>query len=385
MLSVSAPPLSIDSASRRQARPRVGTTVGQLVLLWLIFVPPALAFEQFDLFEVTLNVSGDSRSERQSATRMALETVYQRASGQDSVVQSHPGLRSKLDSASRFLQTYGYTQQERTAGDAAQSPGSGTSAVQQDLLLSLRFSPEAIKSHFRELRIPFWGEQRPLLSTVLVVEQVSTDRSGLVISDLNSQWLRRAAVSAASEVGLPTLLKPAGGQSAAQRFMEASRAQQLARAQASGDEATFLAQISQLSSGKWRGEWTFYWDGVLQQQSHTEQDFKQLLRHGFALARAEFARQLATPLGRARGGLAQQGMQRITLAGVRSIEDYFRLTRYLDSVEGFSGYQIAAFDRSSLAIDLPAQLPAATVKRLLVASGVVEAVDTYAKRYRWSG
>lgn len=355
-----------------------------LVIGCSIFVPHSLASQSIDLFTVTLSVQSDSRAQRQQATSEALKVVYQRVSGSDQVIARYPGLATHLSRASQFLQTYAYGDTPSTGTNSNNGTGNEPSAAAK-LQLTLRFSPDAIKAQFRELQVPYWGAQRPLLTAMMVVQQAAPQGTGLEVSDFSSAWLRAEGAQAASEIGLPVRFDSPDRRVQSERIMREGKTQMLARAQSSGNEATLLGQITQLSSGQWRADWTFYWDGTLAQQTSSDQSFQNLLRQGFGLARKQFASQLATPLAVVgQGGSTVQGLRRISLSGVSSIEDYFKLTRYLDSVEGFKGYQIAEINRSTLSIDLPAQLSTTSIKRLLAASGLVAPVDSVASRYRWT-
>ena len=156
-------------------------SLSRLLLLWFgLWLLPVLAMraEVVDnLYQVEVPVADQERDTRTCALTDALLQVLMRVSGQDALALMEPGVEQALVLPTRYVERYRY------AGRQANG--------ERQLLLQVRFEPEAVNRILRDIRLPVWGRNRPGVLAWVVID----DRRGrkLLASDGPAEWRERVA------------------------------------------------------------------------------------------------------------------------------------------------------------------------------------------------
>jgi len=117
-----------------------------------LLISPVKAVEVKDLYVAKVKVASQSRSDRNSALKQALQLILVKVGGHKSVL-SHPVIKAELKKYNRFVANYRYERNED----------------QQSLKAS--FDQTKINALFVEANLPIWGSLRPQVALWLVNEQ----------------------------------------------------------------------------------------------------------------------------------------------------------------------------------------------------------------------
>ncbi len=184
-------PKSYDNIPRME---RLSLT--SIMRYWLVFIvvllasliqSSVLAIEVKDLYVAKVEVASQSKKDRDSALKQALQSVLVKVGGQKSVL-THPDIRSQLNSYQRFVTNYRY---EKDNG-------------QQFLRAS--FDQAKINQVFVDANLPIWGSLRPQVVLWMINEQ------GLVreiITAENTSSLVNTVSNFSEQRGLPIVLPQA--------------------------------------------------------------------------------------------------------------------------------------------------------------------------------
>ncbi|MGM0481872.1 MAG: DUF2066 domain-containing protein [Pseudomonadota bacterium] len=162
-----------------------------LALVWFClmvsssWVVPAQAKRVENLFSAEVEVSSQSRAQRQKAIREAFQRVVLKLTGTPSSL-SHDAIRQAQSQVNTYLLQYGY-----------KNPASG-------LRLTARFDERKIKQLLAENKLPYWGNRRPEL-LLWIAKESKVGRRQLIGSRDESVFTQRLRFLA-TQTGLPIQL-----------------------------------------------------------------------------------------------------------------------------------------------------------------------------------
>lgn len=302
-----------------------------LILLVILgfFTIPGRAVEVTDLYETEVAVSGQGRTERHQAVRMALAEVLIKLSGNEQVALL-PGIPELLGRSLQYLQQYRY----RT--EAAGSGALQTGEAQQ--WLWLRFNQAGLDKALHDINVPIWGRTRPSTLLWLAVEQRG-QRSLFGGSD-ESELLDSIA-SQAKRRGIPLLL-PLLDLEDQQRITASdvwiNFQDNILNASARyPGEAILVGRLLDLGDGRWQGRWSLNLGGQLHHWSHTG-----LLDTALAYGIEGTASTLAARFVRVPD--SKPGELRILVRDIRNLADFARSERYLRALNGVTKVHAGQID-----------------------------------------
>ncbi|KRA51717.1 DUF2066 domain-containing protein [Pseudoxanthomonas sp. Root630] len=267
------------------------------------------------LYQAEVPVNGQGEAERQGGFARALGSVLGKLSG-DRGVMSRPGVGAELRNAKDYVDGYDYRQDQGTSASGA--PTFRTTLV-------VRFDEDQVNGLAGALGLPIWPQPRPKPVVWLAINDGSGPRLvGLPQSNAARPLLNRA-VERGYSLGLP-----AGG-AAEQALVGAIWRQDTAAvARASSRYSPPMQVIGKLYRDKsgWTADWVFVDAGkVLAKWSITDAD----ARRAMASGADGTADALVKRYGK-RGTAGPAGTYRVVFSGVRSTDDYLRLTGHLQKM-----------------------------------------------------
>ncbi|SDQ96027.1 hypothetical protein SAMN05428982_2639 [Pseudoxanthomonas sp. CF385] len=267
------------------------------------------------LYQAEVPVNGQGEAERQGGFARALGSVLGKLSG-DRGVMSRPGVGAELRNAKDYVDGYDYRQDQGTS--AAGAPTFRTTLV-------VRFDEDQVNGLAGALGLPIWPQPRPKPVVWLAIN----DGSGPRLVGLPQSNAARPLLNRANERGY-SLGLPSGG-AAEQALVGAIWRQDTAAvARASSRYSPPMQLIGKLYRDKnsWTADWVFVDAGkVLAKWSVTDADARRAMSSG-ADGTADA---LVKRYGK-RGTAGPAGTYRVLFSGVRSTDDYLRLTGHLQKM-----------------------------------------------------
>jgi len=284
--------------------------------LWLLPVLITRAEVVENLYRVEVPVADQERDTRTRALSDALREVLMRVSGRDELALMEPGVEAALALPTRYVERYRYTLRREQG--------------KRQLLMEVRFAPEAVNRILRQSRLPVWGRNRPGVLAWVVID----DRRGrkLLTSDSPAAW-REEVARAAVRRGLPLRLPLYDLTDRARltvadvwgnfedRILDASRRYQV--------QAVLVGKIYKTGRNRWRSHWTLYNEGRRDDWEHKTDTLAAALSVGIARS----IRQLAERYARV-AATTLPGVVRVRVVGIRNLADYTRAFRYLTRLDG---------------------------------------------------
>lgn len=284
--------------------------LGLLLLGLLLWLPPAFAVQMEDLYEAEVPVENRDRPQRQQALQAALAQVLVKITGNRSAPE-FPELQALLESAPRYAQQFRYRE----------VPGG-----QPPYVLEVSFDGPALERAVAEQGLPVWGRERPAVLVWLAVQEPG--RRYLVGGDSGGP-AREAMEAVGRARGVPLIfplldLEDRGRVSFADvsgGFVETVRA---ASARYRPD-AILMGRAYRPASGGWEVRWRLLYaerDG--EDWQSTGGTLEAALDAGVHALAGTLAGRLAS------SGLAEQASGTlVVVSGVRTLQDYMRVSRYL--------------------------------------------------------
>lgn len=261
------------------------------------------------LYEAEVPVASQADAEVGAGLGRALEQVLVQLTG-DRQVAARPGVAVELRKARDYNLGYDFRQ------DRSTSPSGST---QFRTLLVARFRPEDVDAVAAMLGLPTWPQPRPKPVVWLAID----DGRGPRLVDLGHVNASRPLLDRASERGFKLGLPQ--GSAAEQAVVGAIWRQDTAAiARASSRYNPPMQLIGKLyrNAGGWKADWVFVDAGkVLDTWSSTHADARQAMASGADGTADALAKRYARV---AEGGAA--GVYRVTFSGVRTTDDYLRLS-----------------------------------------------------------
>jgi hypothetical protein len=263
----------------------------------------------------------------------ALEQVFKKVSGRSNT-QSLPGIADALNHADRFLQQYLYRSVNEVQYPIPQ-------AGPDSQLAWFRFDEHAVNKVLRENSLPVWGHTRPATLVWLGIEE---NGSRYMLGADSAEELRDLLEYEAQRQGMALVLP----------LLDLEDQRSLSFADLWGNfqdsilsasnryqaESVLVGRLSLTSSDSWLGRWTLYESG----------------RSASWQSQGNYADQvLVTGIGGAVEALANryaldddnQGVVLLAVTGVGSLQDYARVSSYLNSLELVKDIQPTVIDADS--------------------------------------
>ena len=301
-------------------------------LVWaaLAYPPQIHAAEPRELYEAEVPISQQDSKAFQDAVQNAFGQVLVKLTGKKDVRAN-----ALLRKASQLIEEYGYR-----------------SGKQGNLLLWVRFQPDATDKLLLGQGLALWGRSRPMLLVWLVVDEQG--RRYLAAAGEHPE-IQDVMIEQGQTRGLPVLFPLLDIEDRAQiRLGDVLKPSAEVLRQASEryqPQAILAGHISQSTADAWGGEWTLFpedfqaedWQASWRSQGSLDQ----VLRSGVDGA----ADRLAQRSARAAGRPDIQGVQ-LKVSDVKTFEDFSRVSRYLASLNAVSQVQARLVEQSSVTFDL---------------------------------
>lgn len=327
---------------------RMSMRAGALALLAAaLAMPAAPVLAQADLrtegdvakaqgaYEAEVPVNSQAESDRAGGLARALGAVLAKLSG-DRNVMARPGVPQALRNAGNYVDSYDYRQDQGT---------SPTGAPTFKTMLVARFRQDDVDGLVAALGLPVWPQPRPKPVLWLAIDDGSGPRLvGLQQSNAARSVLDRA-VERGFRLGLP------GGGAAEQALVGAIWRQDTAAvARASARYSPPMQLIGKLyrSGGGWAADWVFVDDGkVLSTWSTSDGDARRAMAGGADGAADALVKRYAK-----RVETGTPGVYRAVFTGIRSADDYLRLSAALQGVSVVRGIRPVRASGDRLEADL---------------------------------
>jgi hypothetical protein len=281
-----------------------------LCLLWL----PAWAMDA-GLFTATVPLAEDTQAARSQGFQLAMDVVLTRVVGRLDA-PADPALAELRNRAETYVQQY------RIAREG----------------LWVAFDGQAVQAQLTQLGFSFWGGERPPVLLVLAVDEGGGRRYILSaedeIADPSAYALREQMKALANLRGLPMLLPLMDAQDRSRfSFTDAWGGFEqplLEAARRYGVDAVLLGRYS--SDASFRVRWALFesgqglrWDGNLDDGINGTSD--------------RFAARYSVATG-----AAVEGEIGLSVAGIGNLEDYARVSRYLEGITAIASIGLRQLD-----------------------------------------
>jgi len=302
------------------------------VLLTLSVVLSAAADTVTELYSAQIRVADQSEEARQAAIPEALIAVLVKLTGRDSDwAASAAG--DVVDKAEQYLAQFGYAE-----GDDDQ------------LLLNVSFDPRPLDIALQERLVSLWGRERPR-PLVWLAFRDRRDGSQRIITPEDS--LAKVQREAAAARGLP-IDQPRGDEQD-RRALSFSDLwgdfdSEITQASLRYDaEIVIASRVTLESDGGWQARWLLLENGREKERwSNSAADADRLFRDGIGHLTRLYAGRLAVDTSSALSG----GAAAFSVTGVRSLDDYAKVTKYLTSLSAVEAVEVQAVGGDELRLRL---------------------------------
>lgn len=277
---------------------------------------PAAALKVDDLYVADVLVADESAEQLRAGARAGLLQVLVRVSGRVDI-ESNPLILSYLRRPADYYYQFSYESSDKTLMTAA-----GEQAAR---VLTLHFEPSAVARILRQVELPVWGSNRPLVILWVAVNEGADRR---ILGESDETELAAVLAEQARRRGLPVIfpildLEDASRITSAEVWGAFLDRIELASARYKPD-AILTARVQQEISGRWLGKWSYRTQETWQSVDNVAFSADQLVRTMVDQLTDELAAQYA--FGSARDVIA------LTIEGVTSVEDYAAVSAYLETL-----------------------------------------------------
>ncbi len=290
------------------------------------------------LYDARMLVPDQQLLSRQEGAREGMLEVLQRVSGFAPPIDNRV-INKALKIADQYLYQYSYATVDN---EQAQQVVVGSK------WLNMRFEGKSIQRLIKAAKLPRWGKNRPSIMVWLAVDNIGERQ---VIAD-DSEHLAKFALQKAAVVrGLPLVYPVYDLEDAIKLPVE-----QLwglfadpivAASERYGAESVLAARVFQSPEGKWKGQWSFFFDGQERNYVFETDTLDQQVLSGLTVA----AQVLANKFALKANGLHGNHLS-VEVASVNSLRDYALLTKYLEKLAITQRVVITKLSKNTLAMDL---------------------------------
>jgi len=291
-------------------------------LLWQCVLPrPAVAAQ--DLFEAEVPVTGQQPEERTVAMQQALTQVLVRVTGRRDLPGSGR-LQPLLEDVTRYVQQYRYFTRPDSTPPA--------------LMMRVRFDGDAVRRALRENGIAYWGgAERPETLVWLAVEEQGRR---YIVSAQDDSAVGEQVRQAALQRGIPLLFPLFDLQDQTQvRFSDVWGGffdRVLEASERYAPQAILIGRLNRSASGSWAARWNLRVAGNTTSWTDTDNRLESVARAGIDNVADSLASRLAVTDTGAFGNQV-----RVTVADIRTLAAYARVTEYLASLTVVHELQVA--------------------------------------------
>lgn len=324
--------------------------------LWL--VPLAAGAARLDhLYEAEVPVAGRDTGARDAALGVALEEVLERLTGSRDALQTAAAAKL-LETPGRFVDQYRFN--ELPAGDGQP----------RQLMLWTHFDGVSLSRELRQAGLPFWGAERP---DVLVWLAVDDHGQRFLVSETGGQPAAQALRQSAGRRGLPVTLPLFD--------LEDQRALQFtdvwggffgrieAASQRYQPQVILTGKLERDSArGAWRAEWQMAEQGNRQSWSSRADTLEAAIDEGLTSTAAWLAQRYAVISTLA-------GMRSLVVDGVRSLDDYARVSGYLASLSPVDRVDVVDVNGQEVAFNLKLSSDERNLQQLITLGRVLERAE----------
>jgi len=298
---------------------------------------PARAVTVNDLYTASVKVADKGADARAAAFRITLKHVLVKVSG-NSAALANEDLQKTLEHAAHYVQEYRYEPlsddaadlvgDEVAGGDTQNASASGDSASgssQATHILKVSFAGPSIDAVLRKHGVLVWGRQRP---QVLVWLAVDNGQQRYIVSSDGDARAHKLLMRSAADRGLPVLLP----------LMDVSDRSKIEFVDISGGffdtvrkaSARYRSEISLVghvvhAGGSWRADWTLLGVGERRAWSASASGLDGAIGSGVEGVADRLAAAFA-------GHHAEQTALRVRVRALKSLDDYARVDKYLQSL-----------------------------------------------------
>lgn len=341
-----------------------------LLLALLALAPAAPCLAQDDLrtegdvakaqgaYDAEVPVNSQTEDDRAGGLARALGVVLAKLTG-DRAVMGKPGVAQALRGAGNFVENYDYRQDQGT---------SPTGAPTFRTMLVARFRPEDVDGLVAALGLPLWPQPRPKPVLWLAIDDGSGPRLVGVQQSNAARSILDRALERGFRLGLP------GGGAAEQAVVGAIWRQDTAAvASASARYSPPMQLVGKLyrAGAGWTADWMFVDDGkVLSSWSTSDGDARRAMASGADGAADALVKRYAK-----RVDTGTPGVYRAVFTGIRSADDYLRLSAALQGVSVVRSIRPVQANGDRLEADLELLTGVSGLNRMLGNNSALEVVS----------
>jgi hypothetical protein len=323
------------------------TGAGALLAVCLCLPFAAGAAEVKGLYQAEMLVFSQKRSERATAMAAALAEVLVKVSGQRDAAQQEAVAQATRRPA-KFLQQYRYRalsdeQREKALQEAELNEVSNP----EPQMLRFVFDKTAVDKVLRDNDLPVWGATRPATLVWLAVQD--EDRRYLLGSDSlepAAELLAREARRRGLALVMP-LLDLQDQHSLPFADVWGGFRDPILRASARyRTESVLVGRMYLTPGGEWQAQWTLLEGGQMQSWGGAGALPAEVIDEGVSGAIDVLASRYAPVAGE------QSGLLPVTIVDVRTLRDYARVTRYLQSLQRVEHVQVTRVDADQVTFEL---------------------------------
>lgn len=304
-----------------------------LAALLVLLAPPLAARDVGGLYNGAVKVADRSQGELARGTAAALAEVLIKLTG-NRRLPGDAAARPVLAKAGKLVLQYGY----------ANAPKGG-------LQLNVEFDQQALNGELAERGIALWGKARPDTVAWIVVEDADGRR---LLSNDEPGLLGQALLKHAGDRALPVLLplqdiEEARTLTTAESWDDVATAA-LQLADRYGTPAVLVGQLKQNSPQVWEARWKLKVGEDLLEWNQDGDTGEGLAEEGVDALGDALARRYADPA-------LMTGADSLTLSvvGVRTAEDYARLSTYLDTLDTVTRLFLRSVDNERVLVEVTAR------------------------------
>lgn len=302
-----------------------------------------------DLYSTVVSVADKSENLRRQAVKKALSDVLVKLTGSRGILMT-PGVPDVLSQAQRYVLEYGYVDQVSRvqSGRPVEKQSPGDPDVTASVELNVRFEAAAIQGVLRNLRLPIWPADRP----VVMIWVVTNTSDGKQFSEFAAEDYTSANVEAAlKRRGIPfklplydlhdrmALTAQQAWQGSHESLTEASRRYGIDHWLVLAIENHETAQSAQSNS---QGRW--FLGGRVESASGSviAQSQSQLVDRAIAEAVDQFSKSFTYQAGQLGGTV------HLLITGIRGYHEFSRLTSLLKRLEVVESSQVTRVEKDGL-------------------------------------
>ncbi|GMQ76810.1 MAG: DUF2066 domain-containing protein [Gammaproteobacteria bacterium] len=323
------------------------------VVALVVSAPAFAAVEVKNLYEAEVVVADKDRKIRSEAFGLALLQVVVKVSGSRGA-SANPVVVEAVARPDRFVQQFRYR-------NTAPVAGAGESPQSQALNLWVQFDAPAVDALIREAGMPVWGRVRPSVLVLVAIE--SARGRELLSSDDPQGWaafIQRAAAGRAVPLLLPLMDLEDRSRLRVSDVWAGFENNVLRAAQRYQSEGVLMGRIYERLPNFWEARWRLLLEGGRDEWLDQGEGLDAVLLAGVE----ESADLLASRFGGFAGTTVASGVD-VNVTGIRSLRDYARTLRYLDSLDEVSRVDVTKVKSGSVSFRVDARGGRDTVRQVI--------------------